>query len=120
MRYNTMVMTTRSIIMSEQLNAMKQWLEALEKSEPNKRKGDDDYCEIGWMEHREAIASLRTAIEQAFEAPMQKPVAWMYEVNGAHTVLDLFDQPDDAYDEGTLHPLYTTQQQHSHLLFQKA
>ena len=41
-------------------------------------------------------------------APVQEPVAWMYEVNGAHTCLDLFEPPDDAYDEGTLHPLYTT------------
>jgi hypothetical protein len=40
--------------------------------------------------------------------PVHEPVAWMYEVNGAHTCLDLFEPPDDAYDEGTLHPLYTT------------
>jgi hypothetical protein len=32
----------------------------------------------------------------------------MYEVNHAHTCLDLFEPPDDAYDEGTLYPLYTT------------
>jgi len=37
-----------------------------------------------------------------------EPVAWMYEVNHAHTCLDLFEPPDDAYDEGTLYPLYTT------------
>jgi hypothetical protein len=37
----------------------------------------------------------------------QEPVAWMYEVNGAHTILDLCEPPDDAYDEGTLCPLYT-------------
>ena len=42
----------------------------------------------------------------------QKPVAWMYEVNGAHTILDLFEPPDDAYDEGTLHPLYTRPVKH--------
>jgi len=35
-----------------------------------------------------------------------KPVAWMYEVNHAHTCLDLFEPPDEAYDEGTLYPLY--------------
>jgi hypothetical protein len=45
---------------------------------------------------------------KAQPAPVQEPVAWMYEVNGAHTILDLFEPPDDAYDEGTLHPLYTT------------
>lgn len=49
-----------------------------------------------------------TVIKQAFAQPVQEPVAWMYEVNGAHTCLDLFEPPDDAYDEGTLHPLYTT------------
>ena len=44
------------------------------------------------------------------QAEKQEPVAWMYEVNGAHTILDLFEPPDDAYDEGTLYPLYTTPQ----------
>lgn len=43
-----------------------------------------------------------------YKEPEQEPVAWMYEVNNAHTCLDLFEPPDDAYDEGTLHPLYTT------------
>jgi hypothetical protein len=41
--------------------AMDLALEALEKSEPNKRKGDDDYCEIGWMEHRKAIKAIKQA-----------------------------------------------------------
>jgi len=48
-----------------------------------------------------------SAIEAALEAK-DEPVAWMYEVNHAHTCLDLFEPPDDAYDEGTLYPLYTT------------
>ena len=48
------------------------------------------------------------AIKEALAQPEQEPVAWMYEVNNAHTCLDLFEPPDDAYDEGTLHPLYTT------------
>jgi len=48
-----------------------------------------------------------TAIKAALEAK-DEPVAWMYEVNHAHTCLDLFEPPDDAYDEGTLYPLYTT------------
>ena len=43
-----------------------------------------------------------------YKEPEQEPVAWMYEVNKAHTCLDLFEPPDDAYDEGTLHPLYTS------------
>jgi hypothetical protein len=47
-----------------------------------------------------------TAIKAALEAK-DEPVAWMYEVNHAHTCLDLFEPPDDAYDEGTLYPLYT-------------
>ena len=64
---------------------------------------------------KEALANeaLEKMAENARELgldyePEQEPVAWMYEVNNAHTCLDLFEPPDDAYDEGTLHPLYTT------------
>jgi hypothetical protein len=55
----------------------------------------------------EAITAIKAALE-AKDEPVQKPVAWMYEVNHAHTCLDLFEPPNDAYDEGTLYPLYTT------------
>ena len=51
---------------------------------------------------------LATQAIEALAQPEQEPVAWMYEVNNAHTCLDLFEPPDDAYDEGTLHPLYIT------------
>ena len=58
------------------------------------------YAEVGyWMEF------LSTPPQQEAK---DEPVAWMYEVNHAHTCLDLFEPPDDAYDEGTLYPLYTT------------
>jgi len=50
------------------------------------------------------------AIKAALEAK-DEPVAWMYEVNHAHTCLDLFEPPDDAYDKGTLYPLYLAPQQ---------
>ena len=56
---------------------------------------------------KQAVSALRQAIVRVEK---QEPVAWMYEVNGAHTILDLFEPPDDAYDEGTLYPLYTTPQ----------
>lgn len=57
-------------------------------------------CQAEWQI---AIDAIKTALEAKDE-----PVAWMYEVNHAHTCLDLFEPPDDAYDEGTLYPLYTT------------
>ncbi len=62
------------------------------------------------LEQPEEKYTYGTPLLNAFTkpAPVQEPVAWMYEVNGAHTILDLFEPPDDAYDEGTLHPLYTT------------
>jgi len=75
--------------------ALKLALEALEKSHTCPLLPDD-------------CAEAITAIEEALAQPEQEPVAWMYEVNNAHTCLDLFEPPDDAYDEGTLHPLYTT------------
>jgi len=36
-----------------------------------------------------------------------EPVAWMYAVNGIWTAFSDELPPDDAYDEGTLTPLYT-------------
>ena len=36
-----------------------------------------------------------------------KPVAWMYACNGVWTAFSDELPPDDAYDEGTLTPLYT-------------
>jgi len=38
---------------------------------------------------------------------MNEPVAWMYAVNGIWTAFSDELPPDDAYDEGTLTPLYT-------------
>lgn len=35
-----------------------------------------------------------------------EPVAWRYRVNGVHTLYSSSPVPDDAYDEGTLLPLY--------------
>ena len=46
-------------------------------------------------------AMLAAAPQQAAE-----PVAWMYLVNGVHVNFSSFDPPDDAYDAGTLVPLY--------------
>lgn len=37
-------------------------------------------------------------------------VAWRYVVNGAHTLYSSVPVPDDAYDEGTLVPLFTAPQ----------
>ena len=38
---------------------------------------------------------------------MNKPVAWMYRVNNSFNTFSTIEPPDDAYDEGTLVPLYT-------------
>jgi len=62
-----------------------------------------EYTGLKWPQVEEAITAIKAALEAKDE-----PVAWMYEVNHAHTCLDLFEPPDDAYDEGTLYPLYTT------------
>ena len=38
------------------------------------------------------VRSMQSAYPAAQSAPtLQEPVAWMYEVNGAHTILDLFE-----------------------------
>jgi hypothetical protein len=36
-----------------------------------------------------------------------KPVAWMYEVNDTFILFSANKPPEDAYDEGSLIPLYT-------------
>ncbi len=41
------------------------------------------------------------------EKVSSKPVAWKYSVNDAHLMFSISEPPDDAYDEGTLIPLYT-------------
>jgi len=76
--------------------------------------------EHGWTSERIAgMSRLKDAQDKKLAQPSvsveQEPVAWMYEVNNAHTCLDLFEPPDDAYDEGTLHPLYTTPPQRNPL-----
>jgi hypothetical protein len=47
-----------------QIKAMQLALDALEKSVPNERLGDDDYCEIGWKEHADAAQALRDALAE--------------------------------------------------------
>ncbi len=36
-----------------------------------------------------------------------KPIAWMYEVNDTFILFSSNKPPEDAYDEGSLVPLYT-------------
>lgn len=51
--------------------------------------------------------ALARAIEAAvLEAQKQEPVAWVYTVNNSHSVFSAEKPPEDAYDEGTLYPLY--------------
>ena len=69
--------------------------------------GDAGYWEAEEQGYYQLNEQAIKAVEAALEAK-DEPVAWMYEVNHAHTCLDLFEPPDDAYDEGTLYPLYTT------------
>jgi len=53
----------------------------------------------------EAISYLEKAIKQEEQA---KPVAWRYVVNGVWTNYIEIEPPDDAYDKGSLTPLYAT------------
>jgi hypothetical protein len=49
-----------------------------------------------WAEH-----------QQPSHEPESAPVAWQYRVNGVHVFYtECEPPPDDAYDEGTLQPLY--------------
>jgi len=37
-----------------------------------------------------------------------EPFGWVYEINGTYTLFSKARPPDDAYDEGTLHPVYAS------------
>ena len=85
--------------------ALKLALEALEDL------GMKHYESTGEVLYKETSTAIKEALAQPSVSVEQEPVAWMYEVNNAHTCLDLFEPPDDAYDEGTLYPLYTAPSQ---------
>lgn len=40
----------------------------------------------------------------------EKPYAWIYTVNNTYTWVSFVEPPDDAFDEGTLVPVYTKPQ----------
>lgn len=52
------------------------------------------------------IAALGAEIAQPVE-----PVAWRYMTNQTHTIFSEVEPPDDAYDDGTLTPLYAAPQE---------
>jgi hypothetical protein len=98
-------------VLAEEIQRMAKRIEELEaKDEPveffdwydNAHWGNEDFKEGC---HRAWNAAIKYTAKTNQEAK-DEPVAWMYEVNHAHTCLDLFEPPDDAYDEGTLYPLY--------------
>ena len=64
-------------------------------------KGDPldvaNYCAFLWHHG----AHCKPVVEQ--EA---KPAAWVYTINKSHSVFSAEKPPEDAYDEGTLFPLY--------------
>jgi hypothetical protein len=66
-----------------------------------KAKAFEQSCRVATTQIKALQAELETNA---------KPVAWMYKVNGVHTFWNSERPPEDAYDEGTLIPLYTTPQ----------
>lgn len=69
----------------------------------------DDLIGEMWGVH--AHAELNALCDLALaQIRGQEPVAWRYVVNGAHTLYSSIPVPDDAYDEGTLVPLFAAPQ----------
>ena len=53
------------------------------------------------------IAELEAQLSAVLEAQKgQEPVAWAYTINNSHSVFSAEKPPADAYDEGTLYPLF--------------
>ena len=67
----------------------------------------DDKRKSLWLEFNVDYETIY-AIEAAVRAELagQEPVAWAYTVNNSHSVFSAEKPPEDAYDEGTLYPLY--------------
>ena len=82
--------------MTTQTEALKLEQEALEKSTPDAAGGDDDYREVGFDRHNEAIAAIREALAQSALDKMAE--------NARELGLDyepapvLYQLPDDLYD----------------------
>lgn len=53
-------------------------------------------------------AAIRAIPEFEIAAVAGEPVAWMYRVNNTHDCFCDIKPPEDAYDEGTLIPLYAS------------
>lgn len=78
----------------------------------------DEKIETLWQEHvlpgfgNQQKFISPTVFARAIEAAVleaqagQEPVAWAYTVNNSHSVFSAEKPPEDAYDEGTLYPLY--------------
>jgi len=78
----------------------------------------DEKIETLWQEHvlpgfgNQQKFISPTVFARAIEAAVleaqgkQEPVAWAYTINNSHSVFSAEKPPEDAYDEGTLYPLY--------------
>jgi hypothetical protein len=70
---------------------------------------DENGDETGWQAWRnEADAVLAELAPEL--SPKAEPAAWRYRINGVHVAWSDVMPPDDAYDVGTLQPLYTAPQ----------
>ena len=77
--------------------------------------GVPNYCTVPDEDYRQTWYDVKDAEGKAHKiafpdeaAPSQEPALWEFLVNGEHVVHSSSRPPDDAYDEGTLVPLYTT------------
>ena len=59
------------------------------------------------MEARKLYEPTITALRAALAQPEQEPVAWLYRTNNTWEHVSFVEPPDDAYDEGSLRPVYT-------------
>ena len=54
-----------------------------------------------------SVLTLPTNLDALHEAQAkQEPAAWAYTINNSHSIFSAEKPPEDAYDEGTLYPLY--------------
>lgn len=73
-----------------------------------KQAGADEVNDISklYVIGESHLLKLEQLLRDKFIAELGEPVAWKYKTNKVHIWITEDEPPEDAYDEGTLKPLY--------------
>ena len=72
-------------------------------------ESNDAGVELHWEKKERGASSKHTPLYKTPQpyGTKQEPVAWLYKTNNTWEHVSFVEPPDDAYDEGSLRPVYT-------------